>query len=293
MVKPGRIATCTRKRKLKWYWCAISWARIAVIAKIANPSPHMAPTVSSNPGPSRSSTVRSGTSSPSTPGRLARSTTSPPSSTAAASACRRDSSSSTADTRVAGSVPGVPTSVMLAVSRFGRSAAIDDEPPRQSKGAPGPLRRPSRSRREFRRGGTPACRHRSPSRQDWLCPAIRELDLGESTTEPPRGANGGGRVRGTLGRRRGAVARRDSCLCHPRPRRTQASFDGWESPTPTELDVVLLVAEGLTNKAIAERLFVAPSTIKTHLSSIFTKLGVTTRSELTAAAIRRATNGGP
>jgi predicted ATPase/class 3 adenylate cyclase/DNA-binding CsgD family transcriptional regulator len=62
---------------------------------------------------------------------------------------------------------------------------------------------------------------------------------------------------------------------------------GWPSLTPTELDVVRLVALGLTNKVVAERLFIAPSTVKTHLSSVFAKLGVTTRSELTAEAIRR------
>ena len=62
---------------------------------------------------------------------------------------------------------------------------------------------------------------------------------------------------------------------------------GWASLTPTELDVVALLAEGLTNKVIAERLFVAPSTVKTHLSNVFTKLDVSTRSELTAAAVRR------
>lgn len=47
------------------------------------------------------------------------------------------------------------------------------------------------------------------------------------------------------------------------------------------------VAEGLTNKTIAERLFVAPSTVKTHLSNVFTKLDVSTRSELTAEAVRQ------
>jgi predicted ATPase/class 3 adenylate cyclase/DNA-binding CsgD family transcriptional regulator len=63
---------------------------------------------------------------------------------------------------------------------------------------------------------------------------------------------------------------------------------GWASLTPTELDVARLVAEGLTNKQIAERLFVAPSTIKVHVSHIFGKLGLSTRSELAAQATRRA-----
>ena len=63
---------------------------------------------------------------------------------------------------------------------------------------------------------------------------------------------------------------------------------GWASLTPTEREVVRLTAEGLTNPKIAERLFVAPSTVKGHLSSIFTKLGYTTRAELAAEAARRA-----
>jgi DNA-binding NarL/FixJ family response regulator len=63
---------------------------------------------------------------------------------------------------------------------------------------------------------------------------------------------------------------------------------GWDALTPTELDVVRLATLGLTNPDIAERLFVAPSTIKTHLSSAFRKLGVTNRTELAAEAARRS-----
>ena len=62
---------------------------------------------------------------------------------------------------------------------------------------------------------------------------------------------------------------------------------GWASLTPTEIEVVRHVAEGLKNAQIAERLFVSPSTVKVHLSHIFAKLGVTTRAELAAQATRR------
>ena len=64
--------------------------------------------------------------------------------------------------------------------------------------------------------------------------------------------------------------------------------------TPAELEVIRLVGEGLRNDAIAQRLFIAPGTVKVHLSHIFTKLGITTRAELAAQAasqeptIRRA-----
>jgi DNA-binding CsgD family transcriptional regulator len=63
---------------------------------------------------------------------------------------------------------------------------------------------------------------------------------------------------------------------------------GWASLTPTELEVVKLVAKGLTNPEIGERLFIGRGTVKNHLAHIFTKLGFTTRSELAAEATRRS-----
>jgi DNA-binding CsgD family transcriptional regulator len=68
--------------------------------------------------------------------------------------------------------------------------------------------------------------------------------------------------------------------------RHRVSF-GWESLTPTELKVVGLVAEGLTNRQIAERLFVSRRTIATHLEHVFQKLGHANRVEIAAEAIRR------
>jgi predicted ATPase/class 3 adenylate cyclase/DNA-binding CsgD family transcriptional regulator len=66
---------------------------------------------------------------------------------------------------------------------------------------------------------------------------------------------------------------------------------GWAALTPTEQLVVDEVAKGATNPAIAESLFVSRETVKTHLSHIFAKLGVKSRSELAAAvAERRATS---
>ncbi|WP_172832306.1 helix-turn-helix transcriptional regulator [Nakamurella panacisegetis] len=62
---------------------------------------------------------------------------------------------------------------------------------------------------------------------------------------------------------------------------------GWSSLTPTELQVVRLITEGLTNPQIAARLFMSRGTVKTHLSHIFTKLGTANRTELAAAAIDR------
>jgi DNA-binding CsgD family transcriptional regulator len=59
---------------------------------------------------------------------------------------------------------------------------------------------------------------------------------------------------------------------------------GWASLTPAELEVVRLVSKGLRNDAIARRLFIAPGTVKVHLSHIFAKLSISSRAELAARA---------
>lgn len=76
-----------------------------------------------------------------------------------------------------------------------------------------------------------------------------------------------------------------------RGRRGRPSM-GWDSLTPTELAVVELVAEGLTNKTIGERLFISPGTVKTHLAHVFAKLGAANRAEVAAEATRRAAVSG-
>jgi len=63
---------------------------------------------------------------------------------------------------------------------------------------------------------------------------------------------------------------------------------GWASLTPTEREVVRLVSEGLANKDIATRLFVSPRTVQTHLTHVYTKLGLTSRVQLVQEAARHA-----
>jgi predicted ATPase/class 3 adenylate cyclase/DNA-binding CsgD family transcriptional regulator len=67
-------------------------------------------------------------------------------------------------------------------------------------------------------------------------------------------------------------------------RRRPAS--GWASLTPTELDVVRLVSEGLGNNDIATRLFVSPRTVQSHLTHVYAKLGLTSRVQLVQEAAR-------
>jgi DNA-binding CsgD family transcriptional regulator len=63
-----------------------------------------------------------------------------------------------------------------------------------------------------------------------------------------------------------------------RLRKTDASLR--DELTPQELQVALVVAEGVTNREAAARLFLSPKTIEVHLSRAYRKLGVRTRTEL-------------
>jgi pimeloyl-ACP methyl ester carboxylesterase/DNA-binding CsgD family transcriptional regulator len=70
---------------------------------------------------------------------------------------------------------------------------------------------------------------------------------------------------------------------HPRPAR---AVTGWGSLTEAERGVAALVAEGLSNPAIASRLFVSRHTVESHLKHAYAKLGVSSRVELAALALR-------
>lgn len=63
---------------------------------------------------------------------------------------------------------------------------------------------------------------------------------------------------------------------------------GWESLTPTEVEVVGLVAAGLTNKDIATRLLMSHRTVQTHLTHVYLKLGCSSRVQLVQETVRRA-----
>jgi DNA-binding CsgD family transcriptional regulator len=62
---------------------------------------------------------------------------------------------------------------------------------------------------------------------------------------------------------------------------------GWASLTETERRVTDLVAEGLSNPQIAERMFLSRRTVQTHVSHVLAKLELNSRVELAAAAARR------
>jgi DNA-binding CsgD family transcriptional regulator len=66
---------------------------------------------------------------------------------------------------------------------------------------------------------------------------------------------------------------------------------GWDSLTPTELQVVELVATGRSNSEIGTRLLVSAGAVRTHLRSVFAKLDVTTRAELAARSVEAGRAG--
>ena len=66
--------------------------------------------------------------------------------------------------------------------------------------------------------------------------------------------------------------------------RASAPETGWEAMTDSELSVARLVAQGLTNREVAERLFVSPHTVSSHLRSIFAKLDINSRLALARIA---------
>ena len=72
------------------------------------------------------------------------------------------------------------------------------------------------------------------------------------------------------------------------PRRDDDDRESFEEPlTPREIDVVELLAEGLSNKAIAVRLGISDQTVKFHVASIYAKLGASNRTGAVRRALRR------
>ncbi len=65
----------------------------------------------------------------------------------------------------------------------------------------------------------------------------------------------------------------------------QPAGPGWDM-TERELEILALMVEGLSNADIAERLIVSQSTVKFHVSNVLSKLGVSSRTEAVALAIK-------
>jgi DNA-binding NarL/FixJ family response regulator len=80
-------------------------------------------------------------------------------------------------------------------------------------------------------------------------------------------------------------------LLRPYLARLRASWERRPLPpslTERELDVLSLVAQGLTNREISRQLFISPATVRTHLEHIYDKLGVRSRAGAVTAAFHLA-----
>lgn len=107
--------------------------------------------------------------------------------------------------------------------------------------------------------------------------AVATLDRALVLYDQMSATHDAGRVRArlrTLGVRRRLVS-------------TERPEHGWESMTNAELEVARLVAQGYTNRVVAEQLFVSPHTVNAHLGHLFAKLGVKSRTELAILAAKR------
>jgi len=78
-----------------------------------------------------------------------------------------------------------------------------------------------------------------------------------------------------------ARAREELITTGARPRR--AALSGRDSLTPSERRVAQLAASGLSNREVAQALFVSVRTVESHLTNTYTKLDITAREQLTAA----------
>jgi predicted ATPase/class 3 adenylate cyclase/DNA-binding CsgD family transcriptional regulator len=88
----------------------------------------------------------------------------------------------------------------------------------------------------------------------------------------------------------GAALSTEEAIAYPQRGRGQRKrpTSGWAALTPTEHQVVQLVSEGLPNNDIATRLFVSPRTVQSHLTHVYTKLGLSSRVQLVQEAARHA-----
>lgn len=67
----------------------------------------------------------------------------------------------------------------------------------------------------------------------------------------------------------------------------QSQQDNYDGLTERELDILKLVGRGLSNKQIGKELFISDRTVQAHLSNIFSKLNVSSRTEAVMHAVRR------
>ena len=104
--------------------------------------------------------------------------------------------------------------------------------------------------------------------------------------------NSGSQHRSGVGGARGSVVDNNRQLIRRHQREADTSDEpelmaGNSALTPREIQVVELLAEGLSNKSIAARLGISDQTVKFHVASISSKLGAANRTDAVRRAVRR------
>lgn len=118
---------------------------------------------------------------------------------------------------------------------------------------------------------------------DHLAAARALLQLGRTDEAAEHAAAADALLADWPGRRRDA----SDALQRRFATRSDPSAAGTEGLTPREQEVLALVAEGLSNAEVAERLYISPRTAAVHVSNILAKLGASSRTEAAAWAMRQ------
>jgi len=136
--------------------------------------------------------------------------------------------------------------------------------------------------------------------EPWAAASAWE-DAGRLHTETGDKSRARSALAEALDRYQGVVADRDSArvrarLRHLGVRRSHGSrkdrpIGGWDSLTESEQRVSRVIAEGLTTGQVAQRLFISPHTVDSHVRHTFRKLGINSRVEMTRIVLNSDESG--
>ncbi len=79
-------------------------------------------------------------------------------------------------------------------------------------------------------------------------------------------------------------------LAPPPPPNTLEVSDHWDKLTPREQDIIVLIAQGASNREIAHALFIAEKTVKNRITSILSQLNLRDRTQLAIVALQKGRN---